>query len=404
MRKIYLISIILLINYSLNAQIKISSNFEGGNVEVLHIIDSSQTITIKPYVDKTNTTDVWFYFLVTGYKKNKNINVNIQYSSTVRAPNNPVFSYDKKNWTHTPASLHAKYRKFSFTPSKDSVYIATGYPYLYSDVLKLTRKVKKSKYAQVTTLTNSEKNREIPLFKITNYDISDKSKYLIWIIGRQHAFESLTGYVAEGLCNFLLSDNENAETLRNNAVFYIAPMIDVDNVAIGQSGRMQKPIDINRDWNKKSNWKSVQTLKKIIKETAKKNHYLMFIDLHTPFPGGSYQLFAYFDLYMNNTESENLKIFWSFFEYYAGFQARKLIHTQRKNEEICADQYNTEITYRKNFNLKTHRPDFSTTIECDWNKKPDGGFWYKKDLIELGKNLALTINKYIINKNSIRSK
>jgi len=376
------------------AQIKITTQFEGGNVEIISISDSANTIVIRPAINKSNTTRVWFYFKVTGYKKNTPLQIKIEYESSVRISNFPVVSTDNKNWNHVSAKTEGYYKLISFSPEADSIYIATGYPYLYTHMINFANRIKQNEYVRIKTLTTSKKKRKVPIYTITDFSVANSSKKLVWIIARQHAFESLTGFVAEGLVNYLISEKNQLTGNLKQTIYKIVPMVDVDNVAEGWSGRMQKPIDFNRDWNEIPYWKTIAKIQDEIETSSQNSEYTMFIDLHTPFPGGTYQLFSYFNIYQNTIENQNLINFWEIFNTIAGYSPYPLDGTNYNPNEVTADIYNN-LKYGKSNIKKGKGLDFSFTLECDWHEKPINGFWYKPDLTQLGEYLAQSINQYL---------
>ena len=73
-------------------------------------------------------------------------------------------------------------------------------------------------------------------------------KKVIYIVGRQHAAETSSSHMLEGLINFLISDEPYAYGLRNHYVWYIVPMANPDGVYLGNSRATSELRDPNRDW------------------------------------------------------------------------------------------------------------------------------------------------------------
>ena len=159
---------------------------------------------------------------------------------------------------------------------------------------------------------------------------------------------------------------------------------------------MQKPIDMNRDWNQESNWKIIQEVKKQILESSKNNNYRIFIDVHSTFPGATYPVFSYFNMYYNMEQDNNLKEFWNIFEKLEGFYANPIYEQKFKKGNIMADEYSSNIDIKKNKLPYFNSIDFSFTIECDWNIRPDNQQWTIENLRETGRNFGITICKYIL--------
>ena len=58
--------------------------------------------------------------------------------------------------------------------------------------------------------------------------------------------ESNSSYIMEGTLDYLVSNEEGAEYLRNNFVFKIIPMMNPDGVIIGNYRSSLSGIDLNR--------------------------------------------------------------------------------------------------------------------------------------------------------------
>ena len=100
--------------------------------------------------------------------------------------------------------------------------------------------------------------------------------------------------MAEGMIQFLLSDNENAISLRKRHIFKIIPMMNPDGVIIGNYRCNYAGMDLNRKWDKTSAVSTPelqalhQVLKKIREESLQVSCYL---DLHGHF--NSVGIFGY---------------------------------------------------------------------------------------------------------------
>ena len=84
---------------------------------------------------------------------------------------------------------------------------------------------------------------------VTNPKVSDEKKKVIWLMARQHSWETGTSWVAEGVLRFLLSSDPQAVRLRDNFVFKIFPMADPDGVARGGVRFNANGYDLNRNWD-----------------------------------------------------------------------------------------------------------------------------------------------------------
>src|SRR5690606_14630622 len=112
---------------------------------------------------------------------------------------------------------------------------------------------------------------------------SAKRKHGIWLQARAHAFESGASWVLHELAMWLMSGDERARVLRETASIYIVPIVDVDGVVEGRTGKNQAPYDHNRGWKEVPNhWPETRATQSILADLAKQNKVDMYIDFHGP--------------------------------------------------------------------------------------------------------------------------
>ena len=87
---------------------------------------------------------------------------------------------------------------------------------------------------------------------ITSNNNNLRNKKSIFITARVHAGETVSSWIMEGILNFLISDNEIAQILRENFVFKLVPMLNPDGVIIGNSRLSTTKCDLNRAYNNTS--------------------------------------------------------------------------------------------------------------------------------------------------------
>jgi len=117
--------------------------------------------------------------------------------------------------------------------------------------------------------------------EITNSDFVNKNKKSVWIIARQHPGETTSGFMLEGIIDFLVSENESAKTLLNNFVFKIVPMVNVDGVIHGNSRAEFIGFDPNRKWScpHKLHNPIIHSIKHYIER--ERDNVELFLDLHS---------------------------------------------------------------------------------------------------------------------------
>jgi hypothetical protein len=165
----------------------------------------------------------------------------------------PVFSTDRKQWTHFPpeqVSWDAENKEMTlkFTPKEDSVWIAHIMPYVTSDLAELLEAAGKSAFARMEVIGKTAGGRDIPMITVTDFATDDAKKKCVWLQARQHAWEAGTSYVMDGAVRFVISDDPKAAELRKTTVFRFTPMVDLDGVAGGKVRFNANGYDVNRHW------------------------------------------------------------------------------------------------------------------------------------------------------------
>jgi hypothetical protein len=163
----------------------------------------------------------------------------------------PVFSNDGRTWRHFPAiqwDPEKKEATLTFRPERDSIWIAHVPPYVTADLHRLLADLRDRPTAVIETIGKTVQGRDIPLVTVTNPDVPDAGKKLLWLQARQHAWEAGTSYVMEGALRFIASDDPAAVALRDKVVFKFTPMVDLDGCANGQVRSNANGYDVNQHW------------------------------------------------------------------------------------------------------------------------------------------------------------
>jgi hypothetical protein len=163
--------------------------------------------------------------------------------------------------------------------------------------------------------------------------------------------------------------------------------MDVDNAAVGGTGKDQLPVDFNRDWDSPSYWPAVIAVKQKITQTNGLNPIKIFIDSHNPFPGQN----------DNNT--------WFYASQNSGVRSANLDFYRKLLLENGGYVFNRELLYATDgqtaqkwvdsvFNI-----DFSSTLETGWVNRTDNIEWtlpmYKTHGEVLGKGMCDYISNII---------
>lgn len=380
------ITYIIFLTIKLNAQIQVFDNFEGGNVNLIFIEPLTQTIFFEPSLkNEKNTIKCWYFFGLTNYKKDT-INF-ISRTTAIFNSRYPAYSYDKKNWEIVNNSvIFDSMFLFKILPTADTLYVATGLPYLYSDLIKYIIQLSVYENVFIDSTCKSNQNRQIYTLQIMPKH--NKAGKMIWVIARQHAFETTTNYFLEGFLNYILKSIKSSTCIFNNYVIFAVPMVDVDNVYSGATGRMQKPRDFNRDWLESGILnKEIACIKNKIDSTQQLYRYALFFDIHSTYPSLVNFSIGYFNDFDKKTlEYKNLRRLNTFFYQLAKFS---MIEFRSQSQNNYADFYNSK-KLSKEIDIR-----FATTIECGW-KVDFGKKNLADDLREMGQIFAKALELYLL--------
>lgn len=164
----------------------------------------------------------------------------------------PWFSEDNEHWQQF-SELRWDAAKDEATvtlrPQADTVWVAHVPPYPNTRLLQLLADVERSPAARVEVIGQSVLGRPLHLVTVTNLDRPDAGKKVVWLMARQHPWESGTSFIMEGALRFIVSDDPAAQKLRDQNIFKFMPMMNPDGVARGDVRFNVNGYDTNRQWD-----------------------------------------------------------------------------------------------------------------------------------------------------------
>lgn len=259
------------------------SRFESGNLrKAIQIGPKEYDLILTPDVN-SGSRHQWFYFEVSNMEGNTLYTFNIINCEKANSQFNfgmkPIlFSVieaqrGRVGWIRTGLDIcyyrncyqrqgkGKNYLTTSFTVNfphaNDVCYLAYHFPYTYSQLMsniwKWTRTIAPGKiYFRVENLCDSLNGNENPLLTITapnstNSPIQDRK--IIFLTSRVHPGESNASWVMKGTLEALLDDSQYANDLRENYVFKIVPMLNIEGVINGCNRYGLTNEDLNRRWS-----------------------------------------------------------------------------------------------------------------------------------------------------------
>jgi hypothetical protein len=225
----------------------------------------------------------FFFFSVLIKNENKNTNENMLKLNIINKPKDknyfngqcPVLMFDSSlnQWTRNTFNVYTmnngiknpnlknEYKSyysltFSFYYKANvKYYFASCYPYTYTQLRLYINTLNKNCYNDIIKfgiIGKTYNNNNIPYLIITNYTSPEKEiseRKCIFLTGRIHSGETVSSYVVQGLIDFLVNlNNPISKYLRDNFVFKIIPMLNIDGVIYGNYRLNLLGKDMNRLW------------------------------------------------------------------------------------------------------------------------------------------------------------
>ena len=288
------LSLLLLSVVIANAEIRVMTNFEGGNAEVVSLDQAAGRLRIMPALQEGRGWPCWWSLRLEGVSAGQEITLEVQAQVKPFRPNTvlnaswcqPDFasvSHDGKTWRHTAKAERTaeKIAVYKIKAEGTSLWLAWGPPFVPADAEKLLAEVqaKLGDEAERFELAKTRDGRPVNGIRIGKVDAPKQ----VWVNARQHAWEAGGAWVGRGLLEWMASDE--AKALRSQCCVHFIPIMDVDNVALGAGGKEALPQDHNRDWSAAPHYPEVAAAQKRITEIQQQYGLDVFMDLHNPGAG-----------------------------------------------------------------------------------------------------------------------
>jgi murein tripeptide amidase MpaA len=180
----------------------------------------------------------------------------------------------------------------------DTAYLAHCYPYTYSDLSDFIRNIctfQNKEKVRRTVLCRSLAGNDVEMLIVTNFSSHPEAiaqRKAIILSARIHPGESNSSYmsniilylinIVNGVIEYLVSDDEGADFLRNTFVFKIIPMLNPDGVIVGNYRCSLVGQDLNRQWIGPSSklYPENYHTKLMMRKTLESRDIYFFCDFH----------------------------------------------------------------------------------------------------------------------------
>ncbi len=285
-----LLSLVFLITLTAHAELRVLTDFEGGNAEVVSLDQPSKTLRIMPALREGRGWPCWWFFKLEGLTVGEAFTLEVQAQTkpfldkTVLAtawcqPKQAWISVDGMTWKPSAKGTLSSDKVMSYTIKAEATTMsfAWGPPFVPADAEKLLNDIAaKLPESRRFELAKTRGGRPVHGVRIGD----ENAPHQVWVGSRQHAWEAGGSQVGRGFITWYASDE--AKDLRAKTCLHYIPIMDVDNATLGAGGKEAVPRDHNRDWAAEPIYPEVAAAQKMIREIHAKHGLDVFIDLHNP--------------------------------------------------------------------------------------------------------------------------
>ncbi len=235
-------------------RIRVSSDFESGNIgRTRQQTDDRLELWMRDDNDDGSLPDnwrSWWFVRLDDVRAGEPLEIAVHNRGwdTVYSP---VYSYDGATW------LRMEDRRLDFPAGsvlmraefeEPTVWLARFYPYTPTTLDAYLAGLDASPYVTREAVGETQQGRRIQRVTITDRDAPREGKVRVMLHGRTHPAETGSSFVVEGLVDFLLSGEPDAQTALRRFVVDIVPMHNVDGVAVGNYRTTPQSENLEDAW------------------------------------------------------------------------------------------------------------------------------------------------------------
>ena len=158
-----------------------------------------------------------------------------------------AISEDGQIWKTVPTqSLSGNRVQLQVDMRTPQLYVARIEPYRLSDLDRFLDSIRRNRLVQITPIGKTVAGRDLEIVGMGSPD----APYHVFVRARAHPWESGSNWVAQGLIERLLKDDDEARRFLRVYSVSVLPMANKDGVARGGTRFNLRGKDLNRNWDK----------------------------------------------------------------------------------------------------------------------------------------------------------
>jgi murein tripeptide amidase MpaA len=262
--------------------IKISSNFDSGNIEV---VSASNPAEIRLNIRKDHNSEFyqWFHFRLSGAKGQPCSLVieNAKGAAYTGGWENywVVASYDRQHWFRVITDYQRQMLNFNLIPEYDTVWFAYFAPFSHERHQNLIAEVQGAERVNLTNLGSTLDGRDLDLLHFAGDGGGDGSRKKIWCIARQHPGESMAEWWMEGFLARLVDETDPVvREIFKHADIYAVPNMNPDGSVRGHLRTNASGANLNREWQNPRMKRSPEVY--LVREKMRETGVNFCLDVH----------------------------------------------------------------------------------------------------------------------------
>lgn len=227
--------------------IRFDSNYDNGSLQdVKETGADTFECLLFTEIGEIGPKAFWFRFRMKGVA-GRSITLLLNHRTNPR----PVISLDGKNWRRLTEAEAPSTRELvlSFAPDENEAELAFFFPLGVEETYNRVKAyLARTREADWEIIGQSFEGRDMGMVTVGDPPYPNYRKHRVWVQSRAHAGEATAAHTMLGFLDMITSNAPEARLLRQNCIFHIIPIINVDGVYLGLSRWDSQGIDPEHIW------------------------------------------------------------------------------------------------------------------------------------------------------------